>query len=329
MPPPLQPSCSPALPLLLLAMTAACLLLALPARAQDAAAGGATAANTTAVDSGCAFRTHFIVSDGALCASQCDAIFSNKGRVGSIYPETYSYRGAFVFALRNLPCKTCAAPALTHTTPPFHTGYTCCKCQYRAVAVAGDPSPNAVGDATAESADDEGAPAASAPPPPSSGGRQGAAQPAGGGKRRKGPVWWKIAIPAIAFAIILSVTAAMLWWDCCKLRSGLKKQASVLVLSLLPASCLPSRPVPLPRCLPAYSTPGSLPPSGRPSGRRWPPSGRATRTSWPSARTRGTACPGRRSSAWRPSVRVRERGRWGHGACRCRLRYANCKFTKG
>lgn len=40
-------------------------------------------------------------------------------------------------------------------------------------------------------------------------------------------VWWKVAIVIGVFIIIFCVTAAMLFWDCCKLRSSWKAAVSL------------------------------------------------------------------------------------------------------
>ena len=66
-------------------------------------------------------------------------------------------------------------------------------------------------------------------------------------------VWWKVAIVIGVFIIIFCVTAAMLFWDCCKLRSSWKAAVSLAFgdvagskVGMPPARQMPVPPLHLP-----------------------------------------------------------------------------------
>ena len=56
-------------------------------------------------------------------------------------------------------------------------------------------------------------------------------------------VWWKVAIVVGVLILVVCITAAMLFWDCCKLRSSWKAAVSA-ALRTLPPSCHQSTVVP-------------------------------------------------------------------------------------
>ncbi|PRW45708.1 phosphatidate cytidylyltransferase [Chlorella sorokiniana] len=142
-----------------------------------------------ASNSTCYYPSHFVTPSLPVCTSACNTLLASKG-VGSVYPEIYT-----------------------------KDSVKCCKCQYRNPAFAGDPSP--AGDDSSASSKDDGNPASPSPGPSS----KASPSPAPAAAKKKSTfkrVWWKVAIVIGVFIVIFCVTAAMLFWDCCKLRSSWK-----------------------------------------------------------------------------------------------------------
>ncbi|PSC69432.1 two-component sensor histidine [Micractinium conductrix] len=152
----------------------------------------------------CWHSTHFTITGGlAACKTKCAAKLAAAKGVGSIWPEIYT---------------------------PSVTKVVCCKCQYRNPAVQGDPSPGSTtaaaggGTTTPSAADTAGDDPVLTDADLAA---QQDAVAAGTAPKKSGFAWWKMAIVCGLLGLAILVTAAALFWDCCRCRRRKDEVAEV------------------------------------------------------------------------------------------------------